>query len=73
MKKIMKLNFIQIKVFFKNSGFIFTSDSNNENLKIFLVFFCLIDDKIENIFYCENLLFNDKNFVNDVMEKINYK
>ena len=59
----------------KNSGFIFRSDSNIEDLENFsgaglFDSVCLIDDKIENIFYCENLLFNDKNFVNEMMEKI---
>ena len=59
----------------KNSGFIFRSDSNIEDLENFsgaglFDSVCLIEDKIENIFYCDNLLFNNKNFVNEIMEKI---
>ncbi len=58
-----------------NSGFIFRSDSNIEDLEDFsgaglFDSVCLVNDKIEDISYCDNLLFNDKKFVNEIIEKI---
>ena len=61
----------------KNSGFIFRSDSNIEDLENFsgaglFDSVCLVNDKIEDISYCDNLLFNDKKFVNEMIEKISF-
>ncbi len=59
----------------KNSGFIFRSDSNMEDLEGFsgaglFDSVPMVDDKEIEMSYADNQLFHDKNFVNNIINKI---